>query len=696
MIRTVLCGWTVLAFISAVPAHTQETAPQDTILTFELDEVVVTASRTGSPAIGIPLALEVVNASDFLSSRNAGLDEMLQSVPGVMARSRSGSQDVRLTVRGFGARGNGDRSNAATIRGIKILIDGIPETEPDGRTSLDLVDLSSVDRIEVLRSNASTLFGNASGGVINIRTVRPVDHPFLEFRNTFGSFGLRRNNVRLALPLGSGQLDVSATSAAFAGWRRHSSSSSGNFRLSALASLGPSSNLTTTAAIATNRFDIPGPLTPAEFMTDPSRAHPVYEARRERRDNRVGKLSLLFSTAIGSGHSLDITGFVSPKTLKRSERNTFRDFNRSHIGGGFSSHWKIGDSSFVRRITVGLDEAYQDGSILFYNLINGERGDSLRTNKREGAETFGVFAQGEFHLTGPLTAFLGARYDLQNYRSETFPAGATQAPDSDRLTFARLTPRFSLLYRISPRHSAYINIAGGLEVPAFNEVDPPPAFPSADLNPVLKPMTSTTYELGMKGELPALPLGLIRVVSYSFAVYRIDIRNEIVPWDGGAWFLSAGESRRYGFEGGWDMDFPGGVALRTAFTLLDSRYRRYTNELGEFRGKRVPGIPPVVLNARLRSQHSFGGYAEVRLEHVGSFFSDDVNTLSVPSATLLDGSVGYRIDAGRFSFHSFLGVENILNRRFASSAFINPAGSSFLEPGLPRNLFGGFSLVFLF
>lgn len=681
-----------LCLFLIVSSSAQEPTPRDTASTFELKEILVTATRTSVPILEIPLAVDIVDSRDFASGRKSGLNDLLESVPGILVQSRAGAQDVRLTVRGFGARGNGDRSNAATLRGIKILIDGIPETEPDGRTALDLVDVASIDRIEVFRSNASTLFGNASGGVINLLTSRPFEQPFIESDNTFGSFGLRQNHLRMGVLLTSGQIDFSATDGSFAGWRRQSTNSSTSFRLSVMSSLGESTNFIAAASAANTRFDIPGPLTQSEFSNDASQANPVYALRRERRWNRVGKLSLRLSTRLSAHHTVDVLGFVNPKVLERSERNNYRDFNRYHVGGGLSSSWKMGDSTFVRRVTVGLDEAYQDGTILFYDLANGERGDSLRTNKQEGAETFGAFTQVELRLLDRLTGFLGLRYDLQHYDSRVFAAGARKNPTTDMIKFTHFTPRAAVLYRISQNHSVYLNVGGGLEIPAFNEVDPPPTL-TVDLNPFLKPMTSTTYEIGAKGLFQESGAGLFRSFSYSLAAYAIDIRNEIVPWDGGAWFLSAGRSRRYGAEGGMNIDVEGGFSIRTAFTYLDARYKHYSNELGDFSKNVVPGIPSVFWSSRIRYHHETGGYLELQLEHLGGYFADDANVLSVPSSTVIDGSIGFRFSLSQVSFHTFFGIDNITNRQFAASAFINPSGSptnaSFLEPGLPRNFFGG-------
>jgi len=697
-LRPGLFAFTLL--LISLTALAQE-SEEDTSRTYYLKEITVTAVRGGGEILQVPMAVGIVDARDYIVSRGIGLNDALWAMPGVFAQSRSGSQDVRLTVRGFGARGNGDRSNAGTIRGIKLLIDGIPETDPDGRTSLDLVDLQSAARIEVVRTNASTLFGNASGGVINIESQSPFSAPYLELNSTMGSFGLRRHGLRVGALMASGRFSLSASTINFDGWREQTSSSGTQLHASFVSELDASTRLKLFASGAANRFEIPGGLTQSQYDVDAKQANSTYAARNERRYNRVGRLGFSLSKALNDEHSFEIIGYVTPKVLQRSERGTFRDFNRYHLGGGVVHQWKPADIPWLARVTGGVDEAYQDGAILFYNLVNGGRGDSLRTNKREGANTLGAFVQAEARLLDNLSAIIGVRYDRQSYLSEIFAAGAKQKSTYDQLTLDHFTPKVALLYRLTSNHSVYLSIGGGVEAPAFNEVDPPPTLVGAQLNPFLKPMSSTTIELGVKGFELFRNHTLLRSLLYSLAAYTISVKNEIVPYDGGVWFFSAGESRRNGFELGAQVDLRYGFSLKAAFTYLDAEYLTYTNELGDFADRKVPGIPPTVVNARLRYTSPIGLAAEFGLEDMGSYYADDGNSAKVPSYLIFNGTAMYTLRAGILSALAFVGVNNLADLHYASSAFINPVtrtsggapiAPSYLEPGLPRNIFGGLDL----
>ncbi|HSE52208.1 MAG TPA: Plug domain-containing protein, partial [Gemmatimonadales bacterium] len=151
----------VLGGAEAVSAQEKPVPPKDTV--FVLPGLSVTSTRHAASPLTLPFALSRIEARDWQGSRGYGLEGALAKVPGVLVQSRYGTSDIRLVIRGFGARGAGDRSNAGTSRGIRVLLDGFPETEPDGRTSFDGIDLASASAIEVIRSNASSLYGNAAG-----------------------------------------------------------------------------------------------------------------------------------------------------------------------------------------------------------------------------------------------------------------------------------------------------------------------------------------------------------------------------------------------------------------------------------------------------------------------------------------------------------------------------------------------------
>src|SRR5690349_7822918 len=197
MRTSVIATTTLLVSLTSI-GQAQVTPPRDTMP--HLPTVTVTATRAATEILTTPLAITKLTTDELRAISGFGVDDALSKVPGVIAQSRYGTGDVRLMIRGYGARGAGDRSNSGTSRGVRVLLDGFPETEPDGRTALDQVDLATASAVEVIRSNGSSLWGNAAGGVVHVMTAPSVTRSTAEAQPMFGSYGLQRYVGRLATP----------------------------------------------------------------------------------------------------------------------------------------------------------------------------------------------------------------------------------------------------------------------------------------------------------------------------------------------------------------------------------------------------------------------------------------------------------------------------------------------------------------
>ncbi|HEX3073509.1 MAG TPA: Plug domain-containing protein, partial [Ignavibacteriales bacterium] len=247
---------------------------QNDTLEAKTREVVITATKYPERIMEIPLSVSIITQESITNKRGYGLDEVLNLTPGVLAQSRFGNQDIRLTIRGFGARGAGDRSNAGTSRGIKVYLDGMPETEPDGRTSFDNIDISLARNIEVIRSNASSLWGNAAGGVVSITSMPSFTDPFIRIGAQGGSYGYRKYIAETGTPIGQGRISAAFTSTLYDGYRDNSSSERYIGNIGIITPLTEKSFLGVFMQGVSNRFYIPGPLTQQQFDSMPSMANP--------------------------------------------------------------------------------------------------------------------------------------------------------------------------------------------------------------------------------------------------------------------------------------------------------------------------------------------------------------------------------------------------------------------------------------
>ena len=685
-----IAGLLLLAIAGSAPALAgAANAPADTMV-IPVEGVTVTGSRMPESLLRTPAALSLIPRTRFESTRQISLADGLGSIPGVFAQSRAGAQDVRITIRGYGARGNGDRSNSGSMRGIRIMTDGIPITEPDGRSSLDLVDLGGTDRIEVLRSNGSALYGNASGGVVNLRTSTAFDQPFGELLERAGAYGFHREQGRGGITMGRGRGTLSVFNSAFDGWREHSQSATTSVQSRFASSVDERSRLGLLMDFASNFSRYPGALTAAELAADPRQANPTYVTRDERRFNRIGRVGVTFDRDLGTAQDLSLATWVEPKVLQRSERNRFRDFTRYHVGG--SGTWQLrqplgGDRAI--QWMAGADDQFQDGSIQFYELgPGGSRGDSLIANKREGANSAGGFVQAELLWKEQWSFRIAARYDNLWYISEDRIDPALNATKH----FTQVTPKGSIA-RFLGKHTVFASVGGGIEAPAFNEIDPPPPYDTlTSFNPFLDPMRSTSYELGARGLLAGEEGGAGRL-SYDAALYWIDVANDIIPFDGGAYFFTAGKSRRRGVELGLDWTPWAPLTVSGALTLSRNEYLEYTNDLGTFDGKEVAGLPEATFEGAAHARVLPGLTVAGTLKHVGGYFADDANTASVKAFDIVGLQADYAPPVPG-SLRVFVAADNLTDQDYVASVFINGVSGRYYEPGLPRNVSAGLTVSF--
>lgn len=716
---TVALVGTVIALLAgAAPAAAQGTK-SDSISRADsaaqrLTPVSIRATRSGQSAFGSPLAITHIDRSVYAGRSGFGLNDAMGGVPGALVQSRYGTADVRITIRGFGARGAGDRSNAGTSRGIRVLLDGMPETEPDGRTSFDNIDLAAAEGIDVIRSNASALWGNAAGGVVSVSTVPDVQRAFSTVQLMSGSFGMQRYIAQMGAPVGNGGIAYATlANTTFDGWRTNSDARRVLFNAGIATPIGSNTLLRVHLLGANNLMHIPGPLSAAQVAADPKQANATYNTRDERRYNRLGRLGVAIEHQIDKVQSISSVAYVNPKYLQRSERGTFRDFTRYHIGGNvqYNRVETIGGKS--NRLSIGLDQAYQDGAILFYGLTAaGKRASDLRDNKKEGAYNSGLFVEDELDVSKHLTLSLGARGDAIDYYSASFINPKLSA--SRR--FSRITPKVGAVWHASPTHTFYANVGGGVEAPAGNETDPAGTYgldTVTSINPLLEPIRSTTFEVGSKH---AFSVGggasFLQSVTYDVAGYLTNVTNEMVPYRGGRFYFTAGEARRTGVELGLTATAKHGFTWRNALTVSKNTYEKYLVDsvhyslakagvFADYSGNKVVGVPDWFYSSTLSfapSSAPLGLALQAGVQGTGGYFADDANVVKVDASQIL--SAGIRADrllhVGDTYVRGFLTVDNLTDKKWIGSAFLNPdiVGGVPLayEPGSPRSVLVSFSV----
>lgn len=691
--------FSLFALILFYPILLFNTETKKDTLQFRITEITVSSLRYPEKIFEVPLSVSLLSKEQLVGIRGISIEEPLVKVPGVHLQTRSGSSDLRITVRGFGSRGAGDRSNSGTVRGIRFLLDGIPQTEPDGRTSLDFFDPTFVETIEIIRSNSSALWGNSAGAVFDFRTTPEIFQNSAEYQITIGTWNLQKNILKLQSRLGEQSgLYLNLSHHKLDGWRANSNSERFLVNFGFLANLSKKTIGRINVNLTKNFFHIPGAITQVAYDSLPSSANPVYLKNKERRNNKLAQIGFILTHNFDINNSLDFQGFLTSKYLQRSERGTFRDFTRYFLGSSATYRNQLHFNVIRNIFLIGYDQAYQDGAILFYNLDSlANRSNLLRTNKKEGASTFGFFAQDEI-IYKDLSILLGARYDNASYNAQDF----LNFVSSDEKKFNRITPKLGLSYQFIPNHFAiFANIGGGIEVPAGNETDPPSGQDTIyQLNPLLEPIRSTTYEIGIKSfwEISSF----FRALEFHLSAFYIDTRNELIPYRDGRFYFSAGKTSRLGLETSFNLPLLWGIEVSLAFTFMNHKYIDYKIDSGyynpekkgifaDFKNNKLPGVPNYFYNLSLNIPFFID--FEISAQGVGKYFADDANRYSITPFTILNAKIWF----DQIYIRDFLqlslafSIYNLLDRKYVGSAFLNPILEKstnlpyFIEPGFPRN-----------
>ena len=681
--------------IGALMLSSDALCAQDSART-ALPTVRVTATREGPRvSLELPYAVTITRPDALAALRRAGVDELLFAVPGVtLANRQNPAQDPRVSIRGFGAR------SAFGVRGVRVLQDGVPVTLPDGQTPVDALDIEGADRIEVVRGSASSLYGNAAGGVIDVRSARPplLFAPYARVvaggstptitatgaGGTLGSLGVTSSITRI---VGRGYRDYSDQRA-----------TRGALRLVLAGDEGASAAPLVLAARISDvsRAESPGALTRAQFDANPRQADALAVRKGAGKIVRQGDLSLVAAHALGARGTLDASVFGSARALANPLTQAIVDVKRASGGASarVSGHALVGARDV--RLSAGADAQWLNDDRQEYDNCIGavctggatERG-ALRKNQRELVSSVGPFARGEIALSQRLLASAGVRNDAVQFRLRDRLVSATNPDDSGERTLHAVSPAVGLVWRATSLASVYGNVSSSFETPTTTELGNKPDG-SAGINPELQPQRALTMEVGTKGLLAGTGL------RWDVAAFETRAREELVPFDipngnGRRFFRNAGRTLRRGGEVGIDAE-AGRLSMHAAYEYSHFRYVSYVVGATSYAGRRIPGVPEHALttSASLRAGSlTLSATGDL----AGTIDVDDANSAQAPGRAIFGVAVGGNVHLAGVSLSSLVALQNVGGVRSAGSVSVNASGGKFYEPSPGRTLLARVALA---
>jgi iron complex outermembrane receptor protein len=662
--------------------------------------MVVSATRTERPMLDVPFAVDVFRASD-LPGAEAGLSlaEKLRFVPGLVVDNRQNlAQGDRITMRGVGARAS------FGVRGIRLVLDGIPLTMPDGQAQLNNLDLIDIGQVEVLHGPSAALYGNASGGVMLLHSSRGKGKPFsVRPSVVIGGDGLRRVQVQASGTSGNHHYAVNGYRLQSDGYRDFSAGRS--WALNANTTYQVSDRLSLVGVI--HHVDSPFLLNPSSLDRAVADSLPR-SARFFVRSQGAGKSILqtqggMTVRYVGKALRVESTIYGLRRALYNPVPGRVIDLDRK--AGG----WRTVVSADQSRVwwTVGLDiEAQRDARQEFVNeglpdgqgvsnsdILKAVRLGPLLQDQDESVTGLGPFGQLGWKM-GPQWV-VGVRYD--HFAFDVVDQFLTDGVNaSGSRVMGQWSPSLGLTFRASERMSVYANMGTAFQTPTTTELGNQPGGVGG-FNPDLQPEKMRSFELGLKGFSPKGAL------SYGLAGYVMRIKHMLIPFQVEAseeiYYRNAGKTRNVGFE--THLRWTASEAFRVDLSYSAQRFTfsDYRLDSGaQLSGNRVPGVPPHRLTVGLGFSHPGGAFAEVHAQATGQVFTNDGNGPPEGSSKSRRDfvndrvvTIDLRLGLRRSIIQGFLGLNNVFDTRYNSSIVPNAFGDRFFEPAAGRMLYAGLS-----
>lgn len=693
-----------------------------------LAPVVVTATRTEAQSFDLPVAIDSVGAEQIRGNRlQANISESLNRVPGLVVQNRETySQEQQVTLRGFGSR------SQFGIRGIRLVADGIPASTPDGQGGAGLFDLSTAERIEVLRGPFSALYGNHSGGVIQVFTEDGPAEPTLSGSLAGGSYGTRRVNLKFGGSSDAVNAIGSISRLETDGYRDWSNARKQQANAKVGISIGKDSTLTVVANYLAQPGNLdPLGLTAAQMGQDRRQASPEalkYKTRRNL-DNMQGGAT--FDTRLGPDDSLRFVAYSGSRSNEQylpiiagAQDNMLSSgavsvFDRDSwgVGARWTHAWASGTTVFGADYDHATEarKGFRSGITTNADLATTRYGDigALKRNEDNTTTQSGVYGQGEWRAADNWNLIGGVRYTRVDIRSKdkficltqgalcsgaTLPVNITgpgvkrfNPDDSGKADFSAWTPALGVVWKALPQLNIYGNVGRSFETPTLIEM----AYRNvgSGLNFELRPSRSRHMEVGAKAILT-------HDILLNAAAFRIDTRDEIVVdqniGGGRSTYKNAGRTQRTGVELSLQGSFGRGFSGYVAGTWLEARFKEDFNTLTNAvaNGNRIPGIPQHSAYAEIRYQAPGSGFnASLEGRWAGRVLANDTNRDQADGYFMAALSAGFEQRGKGWRVSEFLRVDNLFDRSYVGAVYVNDANGRYYAPAPGRNYLLGASFA---
>ena len=685
---------------------------QTTVFTADIDSIIVTVQRNEKILSDIPFSFYLIDSSNIVRINNtSSVEEYFRTIPGVNVDNRfNPSQDDKITIRGIGSRAQ------FGTRGIKVLLDDIPLTFPDGQTQFNNLDASQIERIEILRGPASSLYGNASGGVIAFKS-KLIDKEEISSMASlkFGSFGFRKINLGLSGKILNGNSSLNLYNSVSKGFRDHSDSEMYGFNYLTNYKINKDFSINGTA----NYFYSPFLLNPSSLNKIDAEINPT-KVRSLIKSSGSGKKVVQFQTGLSLKYRFNeelkfsTVLFGIKRNLFNAITNRVIDLDR--LSYGLRTQFEIdgnlySDSDY--KILIGFDLEHQD-DIRIENENEGLDGstnspsdilDKIRIgkellNQNERVENKALFGNIDLKLLEDFNVSFGIRYDNFNFSANDFYM-IDSKDDSGSRELSKVSPSIGVSYKLTNKYLIFTNYATAFQTPTANELSNN-SNGEGGFNQSLIPENIESYELGINGRVDEFNS------YFTLVVYEMFIKNMILSYQNlsdETFYRNAGQAQSRGLEFMLSTSPIKKIKSVISYNYQSLKFTDYIlqsmNNNYQLAGKYVPGIPLQSINIFV----GFNPYKNLSLnfnfkytdkiyanDFNGSLSENEINSSDYinDAYTLVSFAAKYNLNLFFVNSSISFGIENLLDERYNGSVVPNAFGNNYFEPAPGRTFFAGF------
>ncbi len=660
-----------------------EASTQSDSISVRLDSIVITADRTGRSTSELLSSGQTVNMDGVTKQLGSTIFPLLQNVPGVFISNESNmAQDVRISVRGFGAR------SAFGIRGIKLIVDGVPETTPDGQGQVDNLDPFSIQSIAIIKSPSASQFGNASAAVIQINTYRSFDRPFVNMSFRADQYGSSKYIVDAGIKSGKADYLLTVSHLNGVGFREHSESIATIFNLRSkytFDAVNPTELRWQLSYTDTPRGRDAGAVTSDLAMNESRQARSANVQFDADEAIKHWRASSQFKK-IFPNFSLETSAYLSNRIFIGRLgflRGGWIEFDRFYSGHSTQLSFYHADESISNKLVIGYEVAFQRDKRIRSNNVNGSKGD-LTLDQLEKFDVYSIYLADQLSI-GKFELDAGLRIDYTALGIDD--SFLTDGDDSARRNVWAWSPSVAIAYPMKGG-KLFLNYHRSFELPTLTELGNNPSGVGG-FNPDLSPQIAHSFEIGTR-------MGTYKI-RHEHSLYLINTIDEFIPFElpgspGRFFFRNAGKTRRIGLESSLSLRVNKRLEWSISGAISEMKFTEYIAGNNNLQDNTLSGIPQQQMGSRLLYQR---GLIDVSASYqlTGGIYADDMNTVKTNPQHLLDLNFSKEFRFGsNIRVEAYFGFRNLLGQYYFDNIRLNAAGGNYFEVGPGRRWDAGITL----